>query len=107
MRLRTNLEVYWDSIEWAAGLPETPLKTTSLAPETAHLHYRGYSVIHQENVSSPEIPDYSQLAATTQIWRDLTGYYTRYGDVRELLGGIDDRGSQQYHGRGRADEYRG
>jgi len=91
LRLRTNLEVYWDSIEWAAGLPETPLKTTSLAPETAHLHYRGYSVIHQENVSSPEIPDYSQLAATTQIWRDLTGYYTRYGDVRELLGGIDDR----------------
>ncbi|MGB6743938.1 MAG: hypothetical protein WBE38_09775, partial [Terracidiphilus sp.] len=34
---------------------------------------------------------YNQLAATTQIWRDLEGYYTRYGDVRALLAGIDDR----------------
>jgi len=91
LRLRTNLEVYWDSIEWARGKPETHLKITSLAPVTADLHYRGYSVIHQENASSPEIPDYNQLAATTQIWRDLSGYYTRYGDVRELLAGIDDR----------------
>jgi Flp pilus assembly protein TadD len=91
LRLRTNLEVYWDKIEWAKGLPETTLKVTSLAPVMADLHYRGYSVIHQENTSSPEIPDYNQLAATTQIWRDLSGYYTRYGDVRELLAGIDDR----------------
>ena len=26
-----------------------------------------------------------------QRYRDLTGYYTRYGDVRELLDNIDDR----------------
>ena len=24
-------------------------------------------------------------------WRDLVGYYTRFGDVRELLRGVDDR----------------
>lgn len=91
VRLRTNLEVYWDSIEWAEGLPETPLKITRLAPTLADLHYRGFSVIHQANDSSPEIPDYSQLAGTKQTWRDLEGYYTRYGDVRELLAGVDDR----------------
>ena len=91
LRLRTNLEVYWDSIEWATGEPDTKLKITQLAPVTADLHYRGYSIIHQENPSSPEIPDYNHLAATTQIWRDLSGYYTRYGDIRELLAGIDDR----------------
>jgi len=91
LRLRTNLEVYWDSIEWAQGAPDTKLAITQLAPVTADLHYRGYSVIHQENPSSPEIPDYNHLAATTQIWRDLSGFYTRYGDVRELLAGIDDR----------------
>ena len=91
LRLRTNLEIYWDSIEWAQGAPDTKLTTTQLAPVTADLHYRGYSVIHQDNTSSPEIPDYNHLAATTQIWRDLSGYYTRYGDVRELLAGIDDR----------------
>jgi Tfp pilus assembly protein PilF len=91
VRLRTNLEIYWDSIEWAQGLPEAPLKLTRLAPEAADLHYRGYSVIHQKDTSSPEIPDYNQLAGTMQPWRDLEGYYTRYGDVRELLAGIDDR----------------
>ena len=91
LRLRTNLEVYWDSIEWAAGAPSPDIKITPLRPSTADLHYRGYSVIHQANASSPEIPDYNRLASTTQIWRDLSGYYTRYGDVRELLAAADDR----------------
>jgi len=91
IRLRTNLEIYWDQIQWARGLPATPIKVTRLAPVSADLHYRGYSVIHQANPSSPEIPNYSHLAATTQIWRDLSGYYTRYGDVRALLAKTDDR----------------
>jgi Tfp pilus assembly protein PilF len=91
VRLRTNLEIYWDEIQWAKGLPDTALKVTQLAPATADLHYRGYSVIHEANASSPEIPDYNHLMATTQIWRDLAGYYTRFGDVRPLLAGIDDR----------------
>src|SRR6201999_1323272 len=86
-----NLEIYWDQIEWAQGLSNAPIKITHLRPQSADLRYRGFSSIHQANPSSPEIPDYSQLAATTQIWRDLSGYYTRYGDVRELLAGIDDR----------------
>ena len=50
------------------------------------LHYRGYSVIDKPNDSSPEIPNYNQFSASKQIWRDLIGYYTRFGDVRELLG---------------------
>jgi tetratricopeptide (TPR) repeat protein len=91
VRLRTNLEIYWDSIEWAQGLPGTDLKISKLSSTVADLQYRGYSVIHQANSSSPEIPDYEQLASTRQTWRDLAGYYTRYGDVRELLAGIDDR----------------
>jgi Flp pilus assembly protein TadD len=91
LRLRTNLEVYWDSIEWAQGLPDTKLRVTRLDPSMADLHYRGYSVVQQANPSSPEIPDYNRIASSTQIWRDLEGYYTRYGDVRELLAAVDDR----------------
>ena len=45
----------------------------------------------QANLSSPELPDYNVLAQTGQVWRDLQGYCTRYGDVRELLGKIDDQ----------------
>ena len=91
LRLRTNLEIYWDQIQWAQGLPDAATKIVRLNPQSADLHYRGFSVIHQANASSPELPDYNQLAATTQIWRDLEGFYTRYGDVRELLRATDDR----------------
>jgi len=91
LRLRTNLEIYWDSIEWARGRPDARLNVTQLHPSLADLHYRGYSLVRQETPSSPELPDYNRIAASTQIWRDLEGYYTRYGDVRELLAGIDDR----------------
>ena len=91
LRLSTNLEIYWDQIQWAQGLPSTSLRITHLAPNYADLHYRGYSTIHKAGVSSPELPDYNHLMASTQIWRDLTGYYTRFGDVRPLLSRIDDR----------------
>jgi len=91
VRLRTNLEIYWDQMQWAKGVPDAPVKTTHIAPQMADLHYRGYSVIEQANSSSPELPDYNHLEGTKQRYRDLTGYYTRYGDVRELLDRVDDR----------------
>ncbi len=91
LRLRTNLEIYWDAIEWAQGLPDAQLKVTRLDPSLADLHYRGYSLVRQANASSPELPDYNRIAASKQIWHDLEGYYTRYGDVRGLLTAIDDR----------------
>jgi len=91
LRLRTNLEVFWDSLEWATGIPDVQLRTIRLEPEVADLHYRGYSVINRSNDSSPELPDYNHLLSSKQIWRDLIGYYTRFGDVRELLQRVDDR----------------
>ena len=91
LRLRTNLEIYWDSIEWAQGLQATQLKINRLPPAMADLHYRGFSAVHQANPSSPEIPDYDHLASTSEVWRDLSGFYTRFGDVRALLAGADDR----------------
>jgi tetratricopeptide (TPR) repeat protein len=91
LRLRTNLEVYWDLLEWAVPAPAVQPKITPLNPEVADLHYRGYSVINQANASSPETPDYNRLSSSKQIWRDLIGYYTRFGDVRELLLRADDR----------------
>ncbi len=91
VRLRTNLEIYWDCIEWAQGKPEAEVKTQTLGSSVADLHYRGYSVIDRPDAGAPEVPDYYQILGTKQRWRDLIGYYTRYGDVRELLQRIDDR----------------
>ncbi len=91
VRLRTNLEIYWDCIEWAVGEPGAQVKTQTLDADAADLHYRGYSTIDRPDAGAPEVPDYYQILGTKQRWRDLIGYYTRYGDVRELLKSVDDR----------------
>jgi tetratricopeptide (TPR) repeat protein len=91
VRLRTNLEIYWDCIEWAQGESGAQVKTRELDPEVADLHYRGYSTIDRPDAGAPEVPDYYEILGTKQRWRDLIGYYTRYGDVRELLKNVDDR----------------
>jgi Tfp pilus assembly protein PilF len=92
VRIRTNLEIYWDHLEWAVGLPDAPVKTVRLTPASVDLHYRGYSVVNKpESGGAPEVPDYYKLFSTKQAWRDLEGYYTRFGEVGELLQAIDDR----------------
>ena len=92
VRIRTNLEIYWDHLEWAVGLPDAPVKMVRLTPSTVDLHYRGYSVVNPpESGAAPEVPDYYRLFSTKQSWRDLEGYYTRFGEVGELLQAIDDR----------------
>jgi tetratricopeptide (TPR) repeat protein len=91
VRLRTNLEIYWDCIEWAQGDPGAQVKTKTLDAVVADLHYRGYSTIDRPDAGAPEVPNYYEILGTKQRWRDLIGYYTRYGDVRELLNRVDDR----------------
>lgn len=91
-RLRTNLEIFWDSIAVAEGVPNAPLKMQRLKMERADLRYRGFSEIKAADASSPELPtSYENVQTTNQKWRDLIGYYTRFGDVQPLLNRIDDR----------------
>ncbi len=91
VRLHTNMEIYWDRLAVAQGRPGADLRVQRLAPETADLRYRGFSVTHEADRSSPEIPTYDTLAGTAPVWQDLIGYYTRFGDVRPLLETVDDR----------------
>lgn len=91
LRLRTSMEVYWDRLAWAAGLPIEQVKTQRASLSEAELRYHGFSLVTQDGPSSPELAHYGTLAGTAQQWRNLEGYYTRYGDVRELLDKIDDR----------------
>ena len=61
-------------------------------PAVADLRFRGVSRMTRKNRSSPELPEsYADVETTSQRWRDLIGYYTRFGDVRELLQKVDDR----------------
>ncbi len=90
VRLRTNLEIFWDFLGSASGLPADQEIVSRVPLSSADLRFRGYSVTQKPNASSPEIPEYA-IAGTAPRWLDLTGYYTRYGDVRELLTKVDDR----------------
>ncbi len=91
LRLRTNLEIYWDQLQWAAGLPDNQTKTEKLSLASADLRHRGFSQVLQASSLAPEIPQYDHVTETGGKWRSLEGYYTRYGDVRPLLNQIDDR----------------
>ncbi len=90
-RLRTNLEIFWDSLAVAQAAPGTAIKTQRLSPQSAELRFRGYSNMTQAGTSSPELPEYDSITGTAQRWHDLVGFYTRFGDVRELLQDVDDR----------------
>ncbi len=91
VRLRTNMEIYWDQIGWAAGRPDAPVVTQRLLPATAELRYRGFSAVTQARRTAPELPSYRRIATTTAQWRDLVGFHTRFGDVRALTESVDDR----------------
>ena len=90
-RLQTNLEIYWDRLAWAVPLEDSVMTVQSVPLERARLYYRGFSQVAEADASSPEVPDYNALSGTSQLWRDLVGYYTRYGDVEPLLAQVDDR----------------
>jgi hypothetical protein len=90
LRLRTNLEIYWDMLGASERRP-SQIKTTRLQASTAELAFRGYSQTTSPRGDAPETPVYERLANTTQRWRDLVGYYTRFGNVNALLAGVDDR----------------
>jgi hypothetical protein len=91
LRLRTNMEVYWDRLAWATGLPDSPVKTQQSSLSSAELRYRGFSLLTQDGPSSPEVAHYDRVVRTAPQWRSLEGYYTRYGDVRELVNRVDSR----------------
>ena len=90
LRLRTNLEIYWDRIAFAPLRDDARLDTVRLAPVVADLAYRGYSHTEYVGPRRLELPRY-ELASLRPRWRDLVGYHTRFGDVRELLAGVEDR----------------
>jgi tetratricopeptide (TPR) repeat protein len=90
LRLRTNLEIYWDQLAVATPAGAEP-RTTRLAASRADLRFRGFSQTVSPRGKTPETPLYNIVESRSQRWRDLTGYHTRFGDVRELLQGVDDR----------------
>ncbi|MCO8123862.1 FG-GAP-like repeat-containing protein [Stieleria sp. TO1_6] len=89
-RLRTNMEVYWDSLRWCIRIDDTQPQVTKLKTATAKLCYRGYSELLPVDRRRPDTPLY-QVIGRQQRWLDLEGFHTRFGDIDELLTSVDDR----------------
>ena len=90
LRIRTSLQIYWDAALLAVGEPEAPPFVTPLEPQWADLHYRGFSRLYRESSTGPHLFDYSMVSHGARF-RDMTGAFTRFGRVTELLQEEDDR----------------
>ncbi len=91
VRIRTNMEIYWDHAFVAVGRPDAQLTVTRLAPVAADLHARGWSrVFRKGGRYGPQWFDYSQVSRESP-WLPVGGRFTRYGDVLPLLGKADDQ----------------
>ncbi len=90
VRLQTNMQIYWDYAFFTSDNP-LPVKTRKLEMKSANLHFRGYSAMYRKGGRyGPHWFDYNAVSSG-QKWRDLEGYYTRFGDVLPLLKEGDDQ----------------
>jgi tetratricopeptide (TPR) repeat protein len=90
VRISTNLEIFWDKISFTTSRVFIDHLNRPIKLLSADLGYMGYPTMSRRDDNSPNIPDYSDIH-NGNMWRDLEGYYTRYGAVEELLSGVDDR----------------
>ncbi len=89
VRIETDMQIYWDAVFFIVGEQNVPMKITEMKPDSADLHYRGFSEMYRPNPHAPHLFDYQKVTKVRQ-WRDLAGFYTRYGDVNPLLQAVDD-----------------
>src|SRR5690606_34552097 len=75
-----------------AGLRGEALgQTARRAAATGQRRYGGFSRVSEADRTSAEVPHYGVLEGASPLWRDLEGYYPRFGAVEELLEAVDDR----------------
>jgi VCBS repeat protein/tetratricopeptide repeat protein/ASPIC/UnbV protein len=90
VRIRTNMEIYWDQAFLAAAGPRAPTSVTMLDPVAADLHYRGFSRLYRKGGRyGPQWPAYEDVSRESP-WQPIVGAYTRYGNVLPLVRAPDD-----------------
>jgi tetratricopeptide (TPR) repeat protein len=93
LRIWTNLALYWDRIAIdTTAAPEAAVRVQTPALRNATLAFRGFSgfLPADTHFPQPERFDYDTLRYVVP-WNPLAGMYTRYGDVRPLLGHEDSQ----------------
>jgi Tfp pilus assembly protein PilF len=91
IRIRTNMEIYWDHVFFTNETTQLPVDPFVLSPQSADLHYRGFSRLYRKGgLDGPHWFDYNDVTRDPK-WLDLLGDYTRYGEVVPLLLNSDDQ----------------
>ncbi|HZF73066.1 MAG TPA: CRTAC1 family protein, partial [Gemmatimonadaceae bacterium] len=90
VRIRTNMQIYWDQAFVARDLSPDRTRITPLAPLSADLHYRGFSRMYRKGGRyGPYWFAYDDVIRQSP-WRPITGSFTKFGDVLPLLRNADD-----------------
>ena len=90
IKISTNMQIYWNHIFFSPCDPTAQVVMSDIKLLNAGLQFRGYSAGFRKGIYGPHWFDYYNVSKG-QKWRDLTGYYTRYGDVLPLLLKGDDK----------------
>ena len=91
VRIRTNLQIYWDHAFVATEVPSSAVRVRGVERVAADLHFRGYSRMFRKGGRyGPHWFDYQDVSRE-HPWRPIEGAFTRYGDVLPLLEAPDDR----------------
>jgi cytochrome c-type biogenesis protein CcmH/NrfG len=88
VRILTNMRIYWDQVLVARREPGAT-RETRLEAAAADLRSRGFSAEATPDGREPFGYDYQRVSAASP-WKVPAGRYTREGDVRPLLRGVDD-----------------
>jgi tetratricopeptide (TPR) repeat protein len=90
IRITTNLQIYWDNILINRAKQNGNARLTPVPMAKADLRFRGFPLKVENQPPGNVLYVYEKTSATGPYTRP-EGAYTRYGDVRPLLTGYDDR----------------
>jgi len=90
IRMTTNLQIYWDDILIGRTAQHQEARVTPVPLARADLSFHGFPLKIEDQPPGNVKYIYEKASATGPYTRPA-GAYTRYGDVRPLLGAVDDK----------------
>lgn len=88
LRWESAFEIHLDQVrlvQKAAPSSIAKCQITRLNPKTAELKQRGFSEYLDLPWTQPMTPDYSKVTPEAKWFRQLEGWSTRYGEIKELV----------------------
>jgi len=91
LRLTTSFEIHWDEALLCERVNSAATRQQYLHADEAGLHWRGFSRYAPQAPAQPLTPLYDEVVGSPPWDHTPAGWCTRYGDVRSLIEGGDDR----------------